>query len=368
MTVMELLPPAKGGMVKHFLSLSRGLKSKDARVIALCTPEDRLMEELSNSGIECIPFFVPEDMGVSSVKRSTQKLTNIIKKYNPDILHVHGFKASIIGRRAAQRIGGISVLYTVHNFLPFSGGWKLKMARFLEHRLYKDTCAIITVSDSLSRYMIQEMGLPSTKMHVVYNGIDTVQTIDSDLRDEMGISNSTLVVGTTSRLIPAKGIDYLLDAIPMVLDKYDDIKFIIIGDGPEEDRLKARAHGISDTHIIFTGYVENIEDYYGIMDIFVLPTLSEGLGISVLEAMSFGIPVIASYVGGIPEIINHRQTGYLIPPANKMEIGLAILNMIDHPDMRERLGKSGKENVEKNFKLETMIDQTWRIMSECYNR
>ena len=147
-----------------------------------------------------------------------------------------------------------------------------------------------------------------------------------------GIDKGEKLVGTVARLIPAKGLDVLIDAVPMVLREFPDTKFMIVGDGPVKSALVAKASNLKcDKNIIFVGHSEYIWYYYRAFDIFVLPSLSEGLGIALLEAMAMGKPVIASDIGGIREIVKHNRNGYLVSPGNSRELANAIFVLSGKP-------------------------------------
>ena len=179
------------------------------------------------------------------------------------------------------------------------------MAIGLEKILAKKTHAIITVSRALQSYERKMLNIPENKIKVIYNGIDLpkLQEKQLDIRKEWGISSNDILVGTVARLIPSKGIDFLIRAVPKVLEKHSNVKFMIVGDGPEDGKLKKLAKEINcENYIIFTGYIEYVWYCYRAFDIFVLPSLSEGLGIAVLEAMVSGKPVIASNTGGFRKL------------------------------------------------------------------
>jgi glycosyltransferase involved in cell wall biosynthesis len=208
--------------------------------------------------------------------------------------------------------------------------------------------------------------IPFDRISVVYNGIPIPHSYDGDnTRQYLGIGRDTILVGTIARLIPSKGIQHLLDAIPLVMRSYKDIHFVVIGDGPYEEMLKKKAIELGIENITFVGYVNTVWGYLDAIDIFVLPTLSEGLGISILEAMAMGKPVIASRVGGIPEIINHDDNGYLISPGDSGALAFAILYLAANPQVRKDYGQRGCRDVRAHFSVEKMVDATAKILERC---
>lgn len=234
----------------------------------------------------------------------------------------------------------------------------------------KYTQAVITVSHALKEELVRSWGISADKIHVVHNGIPFYKEPNADtacfaigLRRRLNIGEDAILVGTAARLIPSKGIDYFLDAIPKVLRHIKNIHFVVIGSGPYEQELKKKAERLHvQGNITFLGYVNNVMDYINAVDIFVLPSLSEGFGISVLEAMAAGKAVIASNVGGIPEIVNHDDNGYLVPPGDASELALAIAYLAANPQVRGDYGRRGCRDVRERFSVDKMVDRTADIL------
>ncbi len=365
--ILELIRRAEGGMKKHYISLVKGLKIRGLEVVALCNFGEGDMEDLRETGIDLIPFPLEGELNPAKDLAAIAKVVDIIRNKDIDVVHCHGFKAGFIGRIAGW-ITGRPCLYTVHNFLPSSAGRiKKNVAIGLEKILAKKTHAIITVSRALQSYERKMLNIPENKIKVIYNGIDLpkLQEKQLDIRKEWGISSNDILVGTVARLIPSKGIDFLIRAVPKVLEKHSNVKFMIVGDGPEDGKLKKLAKEINcENYIIFTGYIEYVWYCYRAFDIFVLPSLSEGLGIAVLEAMVSGKPVIASNTGGIPEIIEHGVNGYLVEPGDSWQIAEAILKLLSSPEERKRYGEAGYQTVVEKFDNNIMVDKTFDIIVE----
>ena len=172
-----------------------------------------------------------------------------------------------------------------------------------------------------------------------------------------------------ARLIPSKGIDILLKAVPDILDENPGIRLMIVGSGPEEIKLKRLAAELGiESKVIFTGSVADIHNYYSAFDIFVLPTLSEGLGITILEAMSFGLPVLASAAGGITEVITHERNGILIEPGDINELRTALQFLLDNPAKAKQYGCRAKEDIKKTFANNRMIQETILVIKEIIRK
>ena len=365
--VLELIRTASGGMKQHYISLVKGLKSAGFDVVAACCFDGTIMDELRDEGIEVYPFHLPGEVQPHLDAMRTAKIARIIMKHGVDVLHCHGFKAGVVGRIGAI-LAGCPKVYTVHNFvLPSSRGLKRAMMSNVEKVLARRTEGIIAVSHALKLELERECGIPGDKVSVIYNGISLPGSGgEEDIRGRFGIGSHAVVIGSVARLVPSKGIQHLLDAIPLVRGCCRDACFMIVGAGPYEEVLKARAKALGvDDHVIFTGYVNPVWDCLDAMDIFVLPTLSEGLGVSVLEAMAMGKPVIASNVGGIPEIIEHGQNGYLVPPGDAAALASAIIRLIENARIRSSFSLKGRERVAARFSAQRMVEDTARLLERC---
>ena len=305
--------------------------------------------------------------GVYTADRLEGKLLLIaIDRIGWDVVHCHGFKAALVGRIAAFLARCPSV-YTVHNFMPQSviTGLKFIVLRFFERILAMFTHRIITVSQALKDEMTGRIGLPVDKIEVVINGISPLMpSAGVDIRKQWDIPDSVILVGCTARLVPSKGIDYLLDAMPSLLKIEPDIMLLIAGDGPIFAELKSKARGLKlADKVIFTGFIDEVADYLNAFDIFILPSLKEGLGISLIEAMMAGKPVIASRTGGIPEVVCDNVTGRLVEPGNSNEIKEALLDMIDNPELMRTYAENGQKYAMKYFGLQKMLRETLDILT-----
>jgi len=369
--VVEVVRRAEGGMKKHFLRLVKGLKSTGFDVLAVCNFDLKIMEELESLGVNVYPFEIEDQFKLSKDIKAIVRLYHIIKFFKADVLHCHGFKAGIIGRMACL-LAGCPCVYTIHNFLPVKSLSRHKLIFFslIEKVLSGFTYAIIAVSQALKDDLVKQVGLIADKIRVVYCGIDEVEAPAAEnIRRQWGISADALVVGSIARLVPLKGLDYLLEAFSTVHKKTQSIKLLIVGDGPYMQALRSKASVLNlNEKVIFTGFIENIADYLEAIDIFVLPSISEGLGISALEAMMAGKPVIATRVGGIPEIVHDRVSGHLVEPSNAEQIAQAILYFASNPEIMKMYGSNGRKYVAENFSVSKMVDETADILKNSVNR
>ena len=233
--------------------------------------------------------------------------------------------------------------------------------------LFFDT--FIPISEAIAKHMIKHCRIKPAKLTVVHPGFLDKFSGQQDegeiyeLRKKFNLTENDIVIGTVARLDPRKGYNYLLESAAQVSKIYPRARFIFAGVGElrtELDKLVKKL-GISEK-VIFVGNVKSIPGFLGLLDIFVLPSLDEGFGIVILEAMTASLPVVASRVGGIPEIINDNETGFLVEPANAEALTEGIIKLIDDKDLRARMGNLAKTEVKKfnskemTKKIETVYD------------
>ncbi|HOW42781.1 MAG TPA: glycosyltransferase [Candidatus Omnitrophota bacterium] len=228
---------------------------------------------------------------------------------------------------------------------------------------------VIVLSECQKQVFVKR-GILAKKIQVVPTGINLDKYVSVRngqlLMKQFDLSNFQFAIMTVASLIPDKGINFLLDAAQIVLKKYSKVCFLIVGDGPEAHNLKAQAKRLKiENNVIFMGLRNDIPELLSTADIFVLPTLAEAMSFSILEAMSSGKPIIASDVGGIPEVVQHQYNGFLIPPKHPEVLADHLLLLIDNSNLREIMGKRSIQIVEQKFNLNSSIERTWKIFDFC---
>ncbi len=363
MHIVELIGKSEGGMKRHYKALINGLIESGHEVAALCNFREPDIKELVQIGAAVYHVDISLDPPTAIIP-SIIYLYRLIKRLDPDIVHLHGFKAGVLGRIAA-RLAGRPVVYTVHNFvLDNKKGVSRFLIRPLEKVMKAGTNAYIAVSKALRDSMIDDFSIESEKISVIYNCIwDVSRDAFLDARKKHNVGQDEVLLGTVARLIPSKGIDILINALPLI--RQENVRLMIVGTGPDEGRLReiTNALGLSG-RVIFTGQVSSMNEYYKAFDIFILPSLSEGMGISVLEAMYFGLPVIATKTGGIPELVRHGSNGLLIKPGDSEGAAKAIEYLIKNPDKALELGRQAELDAVKDFTYDVMIKKTLEVFDK----
>lgn len=274
------------------------------------------------------------------------QLRKLIQKTQPDIIHTHLFQArfyTTIAHLFSKRT--ILITHKHNNVNPK----KHNIFIFLEMLSILFNKKVIAISQSVKKSLMKFELVQSKKIFVLPNGIDYQKFYDSSLSKQYS-SNKKLIIGTVCRLEPQKGLSYLLLAMRIILTKFPQTRLEIVGDGSllEELQNLSKKLGISNS-VFFFGKFTDVIPFYNRMDIFVLPSLYEGFGIVLLEAMAAGVPVIATNVDGIKEVIIHGESGILVPPKNPEAIANAVINIIENPQIAGDL-------IEQGFKRSKLFD------------
>jgi len=283
---------------------------------------------------------------------------HLIKQLNIQIVFTYQYHSNLYGRIAAHLAKVPCIIASVHNVYTID---KKVHRRIINKCLSRFTDKIIAVSGSVKEDVMRYDGVPDGKVEIVYNGIDIDRFTDLDestLRSELGILMETPIIGTVGRLAFQKGQRYLLEAVSIVKKKFPQIVLLMVGDGPLKDELKSYAKTLGlDDAVIFTGSRRDIPLLLAAMDIFVLPSLWEGLSISLIEAMAAGKPVIAADIAPIRELINTQEVGMLVPPRNSGAIADTIELLLTEEVLAEEMGIAARKRVFSDFSIETTLSR-----------
>jgi glycosyltransferase involved in cell wall biosynthesis len=289
-----------------------------------------------------------------------------LRAKRPAVFHAHltwplGCKYGLVGAVLARVP---TVIATLHSFLEVPYGY----ATHIQQRLLAlGVGCYIAVSHEIGRQLGQTFRVPGCKIKVVHNAVSLGAfngAADSSLRASLARANDGPLILTTARLDRLKGHSYLLQAAALV----PEALFILVGDGPERVRLEAQASELGlDNRVIFLGYRQDVPELLASCDLFVLPSLLEGLPLAVLEAMAAGKPVIATQVGGTDEAVVDGKTGLLVPSADPMALACAIRKLLSDRPLAERLGVAGQARVRRHFSAESMVQRVTKIYDELSN-
>jgi glycosyltransferase involved in cell wall biosynthesis len=283
---------------------------------------------------------------------AVRAIRKYVKTYDIDIIHTHGYKADVYGYFAARRLG-TPLLATCHAWAGRTT--LLGLYGLLDHTVLRRFHRIVAVSDAVAA-SLRGFGIPHDRIATISNGVDVSAFRNARPTLVEAIpKGKRMIVGTVARLVPLKGIEYLLRAAREVLADFPNTLFVLAGDGPSRKQLEelARELGIA-SKVRFVGERRDMRGVYASMDIFVLPSLNEGMPMAILEAFAAGKPVIATSVGGVPKVVLHEQTGLLVQPVDTFGLRNAIVRLLTDSDLRSQLGAKGQALVERHFSVEAM--------------
>lgn len=353
-TIAYLVRPAEGGIKSQVLTLMAGLDKSRFETVLICPPNCSLYMEAEKAGHKVIPLDLVGEINPQKDLAAARRIRAILHKLRPDILHIHSTKAGLVGRLAVMGMRRRpKVIVTVHSFVfdERIGRKKRMLTAWIERRLARYADRIIAVSKALRDELISEMSMPPSKLQVIYNGIV--------FRDLPKIGHSGTVVGTVARLAPQKGVDHFIRAAGIVKEKHPDTRFAVIGDGPFRAGLEALAKEVGiGGGTEFMGFRTDALEIVAGFDVFALTSMRETFGLALVEAMSQGVPVVASQAGGIPEIVDGETTGLLAEPGNAEDVAEKICRLLDDRAFAAETGKHGCEFVRANFSAERMLDET----------
>lgn len=287
--------------------------------------------------------------------RCFHRLFSILRRDNFDIIHTHGYFADIIGLLSAK-IFRIPHVSTCHGFIKNDN--RLRLYNSLDVFFLRFVDKIISVADEIKDVLIGK-GVSGNKIQIIQNAVMLPALTNGELREKRlftrkkyKIAHNEVVVGYIGRLSKEKGLKYLFESGILLNRMGLAIKIMLIGDGPERKILEifAKKNGI-ERQVIFTGFQKDALELLPALDMFVLPSLSEGTPMALLEAMSYGIPAIASEVGGIPKVIISGENGVLVTPKKPIELADAIFQLSKTEEYRVRLSNKGKDCIKEKYDL-----------------
>lgn len=344
-----------GGITSYVISLARGLKACGYNVV-VASSGGSCLGMLYGKGIAHIPIPIRTKSELSpKIACSFMRLLRVIKENNIQIVHSQTRVTQVLGF-LLSKFAGVTFVSTCHGF------FRPKLFRKIFPCWGK---RVIAISKQVRRHLIDDFNIGAQEIDLVYNGIDVSScrmTKDPDSKSEikrqLGLDNK-FVIGIIARLSPVKGHKFLISAFKEILKVTSNAVLFIVGDGPDKNNLLrlVKKLDISD-HVVFHPSVENTREMLKAIDIFCMPSLKEGLGLSILEAFASGIPVIASSIGGIKEIVEHKKTGILVAPSDEGAIKDAVIDLIADSELRKHMVENASELVKDVFSLDEMIAKT----------
>ncbi len=282
--------------------------------------------------------------------RAVRQIQECIQEDRIQLLHTHGYKADLYGYVAARR-SGKPIVATCHNWV--GGTAALGIYNHLDRMALKRFQCLAAVSDSVAQRLLAS-GVPARKIRTIANGID-VQTFERARPSSVLNFDGSKVIGMVARLDFQKGFEYLLRAARELRDVFPTVKVVIVGEGPDRTPIENMIQRFGlQSNVILAGQHSDMPAIYAAMDVFVLPSLNEGLPMTILEAMAASKPVIATRVGAIPKVIQDGETGLLVDPGDTDGLRSALARLLADSDLCCRLGAAGHDWVGRNYTSEAM--------------
>ncbi|MGQ9630360.1 MAG: glycosyltransferase family 4 protein [bacterium] len=346
------------GAVKRVLMLCRGLMDRGHNVVLIAKPGDSLSLAARSAGIKVEEIKILNDGDPGALWR----ICGVIRRERIDIVDIYHHRAYWLASLAARLMGVRGVLLNRNVTLPMKHRW---LDRFLLNVLVD---RVVAVSEAIKRGLVENMGLDPRRVEVIYSSREMNEfssPIQSSIREELAIPEDAPLIGIVSRLDPLKGHAVLIRAMAKVVEEIPEAKLLIVGCGGEEEALRAlvRELGLSDS-VVFAGFREDVPRVLRALDVFTRPSLEEGLGSAIIEAMAAGRPVVATREGGIPELVEDGRTGLLVPPGDVDGLADALIFILRNRGAARDMASKAREFAERNFSADSMIRRTEAVYME----
>jgi glycosyltransferase involved in cell wall biosynthesis len=361
--VVEVLATGtNGGAQEHLYSLVTRIDRERYDVSVVALSAGSAVRKLLKAGIDVLVIDDPDDT------IAVGALAAHLAEVRADVVHAHMYRAETVATRAVIALGEAGqrkpyVVATIHSS-------RIRSAEDQQHlrELTPYMDRLIAVSKAIEHKLCDEQRT-TVPVSLIYNGVD-LERYDSQeacctLPEEYGMEPGSAIVGVVARLEPEKGHPTLLEAWPQVLRACPDTYLLIVGEGSRRDALEAQARELRIAHrVVFTGRRDDVPAVTAALDVAVLPSYREAQGMVILEAMALSRPVVASNVGGIPEMIEDGVTGLLVPPRDPSALATAIVRLLTNHPLADTLGRAGHDMVHDRFCIELMVGAIESIYDE----
>ncbi|OGX18826.1 MAG: hypothetical protein A3K83_01510 [Omnitrophica WOR_2 bacterium RBG_13_44_8b] len=350
-----------GGITSYVYALASGMRQSGHRVY-LASAGGEHLGKFQQQGIIFIPVPMKTKAEISpKIMISMLKLSKIISKNDIELVHSNSRTTQVLGC-LLSRLKGVRHVWTCHGFFK---------NRILRKIFPCWGQAVIAISEPVKEHLVRDFKLDGKKIFTIPNGIDAHNQLapgskpQIEIKKELGLHDGP-VVGIVARLSDVKGHAYLIQAMSNVLKKFPRAQLVIVGEGRMKKELEELSRDLGvEKCIHFIPKVCDTREVLSVMDVFVMPSLAEGLGLALMEAMASGLACIGSDVGGIKSLIQHRFNGLLVSPKDHKQLQDAIEELLGDAEKREFYGSNAKNYIIQNFNQEKMIRQTEEVYARC---
>jgi glycosyltransferase involved in cell wall biosynthesis len=355
----------RGGQNQVLLTVN-GLRAIGHRAALVAHPGGELRRRAAE-GLELIPIAPRTEMDLSAA----WKLSRLVKRIAPDVIHAHdphgvamASLALSLGAPAAK--GGPMPVLVASRRVDFH----LKGNSFSRWK-YRQVDCFIAASEAIRRMLVAD-GVPADRTVTVHEGIDVEPVLAApavNVHEAFFLPHGAPIVGNVAALVPHKGQRYLIEAAHQVVQQLPDARFVILGEGDLREQLEkqVREHHL-ERHVLLPGFRTDVLGCIKGFDLFVMSSVTEGLGTSLLDAMACARPIVATTAGGIPEMVEDGANGLLVPPRDHMALANAIVRALKDDQLRRRLGETGLARVNARFTVERMVAETASVYARMAGR
>jgi glycosyltransferase involved in cell wall biosynthesis len=361
-----------GGPTLHVSYLTKGLDERgyETTLVAgqLARGEDSMSYAAETLGIDVVQ--VPQlhrDLSPVYDPVSVKRLVAEIQRVRPHIVHTHTAKAGAVGRMAALLAGNAKPPVVVHTFhghvlRGYFDPVRTEFFRETEKFLARHTTRLIAVGPEVRDDLVELGVAPPEKFTVIRLGIDLESRVGDgtagvELRRLFGIPADRFVVGWIGRMTGIKRVPDVLETFKRLLALGVDAQLVLVGDGPERDRLEEQAHELGiQKRTLFAGYQREISDYYDLFDAFLLPSRNEGTPVVAIESLAARTPVVATRVGGVPDVVRDGVDGFLTEVGDVDALAERLAELARDPGLRTRMGEAGREHVIPRYRISRLVD------------
>lgn len=349
-----------GGVERYILTLAKSLdRERYHPIVAVIANRGELSRQAQLAGIQT--EFIPMKNRLDGIE-AARTLTRIARDRQCHLIHTFGIRSNTLAAmmRLVHSIPWVIRLPNVNRY-DYANPLVGSLSHWFNNQLIYKADALQVISPQLEAY-VQSWEIKPKQIFTIFNGVDVSvfqpRNVTANLREQLGIDWNTFVIGTTGRLDPIKGYDVLIKAFYQLIQKNPNLVLLILGDGPQKQELLELIDrlGVSK-RVMLTGYIESIVPYLQLFDLFVCSSRSEGVPMSVLEAMAMRLPIICTRVGGIESVLGHQREGILIEPDNESAIVNAVCQLVDDHSLRESLASNAYRKALNEFTNEQMAKQ-----------
>ena len=347
-----------GGAELALVRLIEAIRPTGVEPLVIWPRNDATSVRLVSQGIRVVRLKIPRwrhGLSLPLLPLCLLRLRGVLSPGGVDLVHVNNYRSVPFGRLAARR-AGVPCVSTVREMIA---------PRTIRQYRLRGLDALVAVCDSVARVLV-EAGVPQGRVATIRSGVPLppmpTESARRNLRESLGSAADDPTIGIVAHILPHKGFDDLVRALPLIVRKIPRVRCLVVGEAPRKKYLDhlldlAERLAVRD-RLVWVGAQEDAPRFLNAMDLFVLPSHTEGFPLTILEAMAAGRPVVGTAVGGIPEAVRHGETGFVVPPRDSRRLAEAVIDVLANPALAKSMGEAGRASARDAFTLEGEARQT----------